>query len=1222
MSIPKKELPYGVVDQFTDQQKKALDLQRNLIVTAGAGSGKTTILVERYFQILLTHPDISVHNILAFTFTEKAASEMKQRIVELIYRHFNTNPKLQERLFKIIKTISEIQISTIHAFCTKILKENFLQIQLNPDFRIAMKPEIDELLYRIFWKFFYSYRPDSQHNSELSFAALRELDFSKTRSLFYDIYYRRAIYSPFIETYSKMNPDDLVNKWEKIKVNYYENLLRPLIEDAEIYENIKILLNELRFIKNKSAEDLSYALKNLLNSQSDSFSQKIQPTIDLLNTIYNKDSTLTQHHVNNVSKCDPTVQASFNFIVEKSQSLHSSLIPDADDGNESSQFSRVMCGLSHLLNIFLQQVEEEKDRQQILDFDGLLIKTRNLLKNSPEILDNLQRQYQWILVDEFQDTDLIQNEIIQLLCTDQNNIFFVGDPKQSIYGFRQADVGIFQEQLENIQTQKTNHFPFTDQQTNQILFSSEKENKGVIELPDNFRSSRSLIQFYNYLFERVLKIETDFDVDFKALSYPGLIKGENSSRIELRLINCEGKYNLTQYIPFEIYHIIEIIKSIVGKQKIYNPEISQWEFVDYEDIAILTRDRRHWSDLSHALQVAEIPFETYQGSGFFQTQEVQDIYYILKSITDPEDNFALIASLRSPYIGVSDVGLFYLSQCQGENYNEKLKHLQAYFQGAEINDCFQKDFSNFLQEQNITLTMNADDRHAINWAAELFPRWHPTAHRGEYSLLLNQVIETLNIPAVLQSEEFSKQKIANLNKLLQFTYGYEQKSSGRITDFLNIFFRLMKETLPEGEATIYFEGGNQVTILTIHSAKGLEFPVVILPFLETKFKFKEDIYYHKNKGMFFQLRHKSEIKSFIGNYFNKITELQTIAEEKRLFYVAATRARDHLFFVGASQIDKTPTNCFLNFLLSRLKIDPSKIDPGEVTLKEKFGFHIIRHEITEDSSSPTFTPAETKAIPAIEDKLLDPETLLKYSHKIQLPIQTGEYSVTQLMIYEENPDRYIYYHYFKNGVIYPPNLVEEYSDEPGGLWWGTLVHKSLENFHKRAPAEDAVFVEKLINQFRVPENEIPSLQPELLAVLTQFRNSKIGKHLLKCEQQSEVRIVNKFSNGILVGIIDRIFQNENAVWEVLDFKTNRISKTELTSLVKKYTSQISYYALLLANLFPHQKIYPVRLYFLSIDEEYYREFAPEEIEEITPKAEDTIKKIQKLEEEFFGLVLS
>jgi ATP-dependent helicase/nuclease subunit A len=371
--------------------------------------------------------------------------------------------------------------------------------------------------------------------------------------------------------------------------------------------------------------------------------------------------------------------------------------------------------------------------------------------------------------------------------------------------------------------------------------------------------------------------------------------------------------------------------------------------------------------------------------------------------------------------------------------------------------------------------------------------------------------------------------------------------------------------------------------------------------------------------MSFKLKHKNETKSFIGNYFNKVNKLQTIAEEKRLFYVASTRARDHLFFVGASNTEKISNNCFLEFLLNRLEINPANSDSPEIKLREKFGFHILRHLISEESEEPKFSRIEHKPVTDSETKFPDNETISKYYQKISFSLQAGEYSVTQLMIYEENPERYIHYHYFKNGIIYPPNLVEDYTDEPGGLWWGTLVHKALENFQKRDSSEDPIFVEKLINQFRIPENEILHLKKELLELLKKFRSTKIGKHLLSCEQQSELRTTYQFPNGNLLGIMDRIFKNENGIWEVLDFKTNRISKNELSSLIKKYTPQISYYAFLLANLFPQQKTFPVQLYFLSIDEAYIREFTSEEIKEIGPKAESTIKKIQELEENFFGI---
>jgi ATP-dependent helicase/nuclease subunit A len=1220
--------------QFTEQQKKALDLQRNLIVTAGAGSGKTTILVERYFKILLAHPETSVQNILAITFTEKAASEMKQRIVEKIYDQFRNNPKLQERLFGIIKSISEIQISTIHAFCSRVLRDNLFKTQLTPDFRIALQPEIDELLNRVFWRFFYSYNPDSKEELDLSFTALRDLDINDIKKIFSNVYYRRAIVNSFLVKYSKMKPEDLAGEWSLFRKEYYETLLRPFVGDRDVIESVELVKNGLVF-GNKTAKKLAVASQNFLNTQNSSLEERITHTIELFNELYTKQGSPGKLHLNNIEKCKADVRQAFETLIERSQPLVKAFIEGNDDGGESLYLAEAMCGLSHLLSLYIKKVDEEKRRQQILDFDDLLIISRDLLKSSPETLDNLQQKFQWILVDEFQDTDAVQSEIIKMICTERNNVFYVGDPKQSIYSFRQADVSIFQEQLENIQSQPTEKLSFVGD-ANEILFSSARENKGVIELPHNFRSRPSLIGFYNYLFEKVFERESvydlvyDFDVDFSTLSSPGLIPKKYPGRIGLHLINCEDKLKVEEYSPFEISAVIDMIKSLVGRERKYNPENGEWENVHYSDIAILTRDRKQWTQLTHDLQVAEIPFETYQGSGFFQSREVQDVYYLLKAISDPEDDFAFLASLRSPNIGVSDAGLFYLSRCRGGNYNERLQSISAYLRGGDIDNCFMKEFIDFLKKKNIRLEINEADRDALNWAAELLPRWNLSAHRGEYSLLLNEIIETLNIKAVLQSDEFGKQKIANLNKLMQFTYDFEKKSSGRITDFLEIFRGLMQGTLKEGEATLYFEGGDQVKILTIHGAKGLEFPVVILPFLEKGFLFEEDIHYQKNMGMFFKLQKKRKTGAFISNYFSKMNKLQTIAEEKRLLYVAATRTRDHLFFIGASGVFRETEKSYLGFVLSALGIDPTEIQSSESVLKEKFGFEVSRHKVNAFSQIPF--PTEAKSEPAQKEaeglpaECSNIDELLKYSQRLLSPIEAGEYSVTQLMIFEEDPDRYIHYHYFKNGVIYPPNLVEEYTDlsagqagEHGGLWWGTLVHKALENFHKRSESEDAVLVQKLINQFRIQENEIQSLRDGLIEVLSRFRKTKTGQHLLKCEQQSEVRIVKRFTSGQLLGIVDRIFRNESGMWEVLDFKTNRIAITELPSLVKKYTTQISYYAMLLASLFPQQKTYPVRLYFLSIDEEHQTEFEPEDIGEISSRAEAAIKKIQIAEEIFFGV---
>ncbi|MFQ5585061.1 MAG: UvrD-helicase domain-containing protein, partial [Calditrichia bacterium] len=249
---------------LTPQQRKALDLKRNLIITAGAGSGKTTVLVERYLSILLNNPSASVHNILAITFTEKAAAEMKERIVEKIYKYFEEEPSLRARLFEIIKIIPDTQISTIHSFCRRILNEYALYGRYNPDLKLINSPELDNLLIRVFWDFFYSYNPGKENNSALHDFALRQIGIENLKRLFIQAYSQRAKIGAFLREYSQMTPEMLIRQWQQLKESYHRKLFQPFWDNSQITAHLNTLLSALQSGTGKTKNFLA-AIRNYLD---------------------------------------------------------------------------------------------------------------------------------------------------------------------------------------------------------------------------------------------------------------------------------------------------------------------------------------------------------------------------------------------------------------------------------------------------------------------------------------------------------------------------------------------------------------------------------------------------------------------------------------------------------------------------------------------------------------------------------------------------------------------------------------------------------------------------------------------------------------------------------------------------------------------------------------------------------------------------------------------
>lgn len=1219
--------------QLTEQQHKALDLNRHLGVTAGAGSGKTTVLVQRYLKILLSRKDTSVRNILAITFTDRAAQEMKQRIHQALLELFEAEPALRPRIFEILKEFSQARIQTIHSFCSTVLKEQTLLSHFDPDFQIVRRTQIRGLLQQVFWAFFFQYSGKENPGEIFRLQALRHLDVAGLKNNFYTTYYRRNSLLPFLETYRSISPEKLISRWEAVRQEYYEALFYPLWNLPGLPSLLSHILSGVGTVTGKSAQKLSEQLKEFAEQIGKNNSgDRIECTIQLLNLLFTQQRTPRKQLRDAIAKAGGPAETAYSKLLEVAQSLVGGILEDQAGPGQVRTFAEFICGLSDLLVSFLNEVDRVKKSLSVVDFDDLLWETLQLLRIHPEVLRTLRHQYAWILVDEFQDTDAVQSEIIGMLARNSAgtsevaaNLFIVGDPKQSIYGFRQADVTLFGEFLKWIQQQKTESIPFQAEKNSGELPSRQTERRGVIPLPDNFRSSPVLITFFNVLFERLFRRESVFDVHYSGLKAGRKSPKEVSSQIQMELVVYPNSFKKADYLPYELNALVQQIRRVVGKSGLQVLDTSTDKpFLRpacYGDIAILIRERNKLPQMETALRQAAIPYDVYRGVGFFQTSEVQDIYYMLKAISDPEDNFAMISVLRAPYLGLSDSTLLFLSQCRGENYLEKLRRLaQVSEQQPPWHQIFNERFAHFLETHNLPVQIRQEEFANMRTLVRNFPRWQVLANRARFSQLLNDILTQFNIAAVLRTEEHGKQKSANLVKLTQFVYDFEQRESGHFFDLLELLRESVAGDSEEGEASLPESRENKIHIYTIHSVKGLEFPIVFLPFLEDNFNYREQIYFHKDTGILFPFKF-GKGKSFIQSYFSELNRQKIRAEEKRLLYVAATRARDHLFLIGATSQRGPSTSSYLGYILDSLSIELQPLILGEPLEITELGFRLQPTLVEEDTPPPEIVP---EAIPTefgpestAPSNEYAPSEIVSYLPSIQVPKIRGEYSPTQLMIFEEDPERFIHHYFFKNGVVIPPQVATEYQDESTGLWFGTLVHKALEKYHLRNEQEDAEYVDFMLDQLFVPAAEKEAVRSEALNVLRKFRSCALGEFLNSAPQRSEIRLTAQLSSGKLVGVLDRLYFGASGLWEALDFKTNRVDEQQLDGLVKKYQPQMEYYALLLSHVFPEQKTYPVRIFFLTSMKEHLMVFTPQQVRHISEKADKLIRKIQNLENTFF-----
>ncbi len=1191
--------------QLSDSQRKALDINRNLVITAGAGSGKTTVLVQRYLNLLIHQPALPVKNILAITFTEKAAAEMKDRIFNEINRQFATNRAFQGRLFEILNQLQEAQIFTIHSFCSQILRQFPVESEQNPEFAILSEVEMDELLNQVFRSFMLSFEPSGRPDEIYIMKALREYPVNRVREFFFTIYRNRAVIFEFLEAFHNESPEAVREFWEKTFLDFHRNILNDLSQNRQFWTDLHTLTS-IPVDGGSRADVIQKELLDLLQKMNEEEKEQIRSARGIISLLTKNDGGAYASVPGGKKNWGEEGVEIFRHLSSEAARYSSLFLPF--DPVTEKQFSEVISGLASLFTEMLQSTENMKKSLNVLDFDDLQIRTLALLQRHPEVRNYLRKQYQFILVDEFQDIDILQHHIIFFLVSDQlgtmdpNRLFIVGDPKQSIFGFRNTDVGLFHQMMGLIGEQQSDDRPILLPDEKEPISSSEMERKGIIELAHNYRSSSSLIRFFNRSFENIFRQETEFDVPFQQLQ-PGRkeFKQNGSSPVLTLMVEQDDTPEHLDIFLTQARQIAVTIHEITDPgngTNFFIPVDEGLRQIQYGDIAVLIRSRTHLAELEQTFRDVNIPYQTHKGIGFFQKPEIHDIFYVLKSISHPEDNFAFVSVLRSHYIGISDTTLFFLSQIQGKNYWEKTRKFSEYLNNMSHADkFFQPEFSEYLNETGHQIEVDPVEIDMLDTLTVLYQRWIPLAHSEKFTLLLDEILEHFNIRSLLAAQTDGDQKLANLDKLVHLVYEFEQSSSTLLADLLEILQKQISGETGEGEAVIMAEEEDKVKILTYHSAKGMEFPVIFLPYLEKGFQYGRQFFFDQTYGFAADLdrfRTDDSPPPFAYSFLQLRDRQKIQAEEKRLLYVAMTRARDYLFLVGAiKKSGKVPEPTYLHWILDSNESPSDLTDCNtqilnfpDLTVELKPATELLPEKISGEKKSGK----ETEPVPVLSHPL-------KYQDPLKIQPDHQVYTVTRLMIFGESRERYLNHYYLNEGEIPRLDTEEDFIDEPGGALWGSLVHNLLENFHLRNSDQDADRINQLLKSFPLPEGSDSSDLYSLLEnFIRKFRQSPFAQSIQKDEFMSEYPVDMRIDDFILRGIFDVLHRNKHGIWEVIDYKTNRVRGPETDSLMKKYEFQVRAYSLLLSGLFPAQSVYPVSLYFLEPDVLKRREFNLLEIE--------------------------
>lgn len=1119
--------------RLTPSQNDALNIEKHVCVTAGAGAGKTTVLVERYLKIL-REGNVTPREIVAITFTEKAAAEMKERIIEGLSGEARGQSNSLQRFRE---EMSTAPISTIHAFCSRILREFPFQAKVPANFSILQGIDQTLLLQQTAQKTLkdIATNADEEHRYKLTRLLHRYRSRQNLANLLFTMVDgRETIENQKQEIYNHQSNTEIRETWEQC-------IATELVVVGNQDEWIRCLNVVLEIARGPNAEEVR-ELTNQLAADRESgtaASARLRILAKIAVLITTAAGNIARMRFLGRSVDIIGLEAEIDFLVSATKKIRA--IPPL---NEDDSF---LIDTTRDLLILYERIQKAYQREKLsqgkLDYTDLQLETRALLQSNEEIRQKLIARYQYYMIDEYQDTNRLQSELVMLLTNELQsaNLFIVGDPKQSIYGFRGADVRVFEKTRQ------------------QII-----RNGGLdISLTENFRALRDVLGFINCFFDRLMgeESENEFEVPYECLIKARPV--DAAGAVEILLGKQEDK-------PVnESALIANRIKSLKAKG------------TKYGDIAILIRSRTYLPDIERALLEEGIPYLTIGGIGFYQRQEIYDIWNYLKFLDAPaESEVSLAAILRGPCFAVSDTELYEISQQQCENFWDKVQK--------------------YLEH-----TATASD--ALKIAIACLKKHCQIARRLPINQLILTIVNETGMIGTLKTGKQGAQRWANYQKLLDLarsrdseitpTEDVRHPESGQtLASFIKFLEVLIEEEPREGQAPIE-RSESAVNIMTIHAAKGLEFPVVILPCLERGAQTDREPFIDELLGIGFSPLNPDDgyVKSepSIVKFMKSRAKGKAEAEKKRLFYVGATRAADRLILSGTR--NRTAIN-FLKWLYEHLDI----AEQDALRLPVRLAVLCRDSEIAPTNNSPSSESFEL-SIPIIRkpEVITSGDEVSDESPQVEIPEHPdpaltpqpigAHFSVTELSNYARCPMRY----QLQNVLRFPPisalatdsdPLVDAESviSETDGTDWdgterGRAVHDILRQIRWQDDRERLdTLICRASQDYRLSAN---TLRTEV----TNFLDSELGKTALSASKTYTERLIRaELGKYIVAGGIDRIFKDETGLWQVIDYKTDQLRSDELTDRVAYYRPQMELYGWLVHKCYPDPSTVIVNLFFTAL----------------------------------------
>lgn len=1148
------------------------------------GSGKTAVLVERIINKVLNEK-INIDEILVVTFTNAAASEMRERILEAIYKKLDEEPE-NENLQKQITLLNKASICTIDSFCLEVVKNYFYELEnISPNFRIADTSEIELLKQEVIDDIF----EEKYENEDESFTKLINTytsyrDDSPLKELVLKIY-----------SYIQTNP--FPEKWLNEKIEKF-NLNNKLEEDFGKTVWGRVLLQEIKETVIDSILTLERIEKYLsVEPELEKFWQTIRNDLEQLEILKENTNSwdkayeicqnlefVTWPRKSSNLEIKEKAKEARNEIKEKLKSISLKILncTSKEANQDIYDMYEILKKLKNLIVEFKEEFSKRKKEKNIVDFHDIehfalkiLLKTDengNIFKT--EIAKKYEKKFKEVAIDEYQDSNLVQEYILTAI-SNNKNIFMVGDVKQSIYKFRQAMPELFLEKYENYKKKED---------------KKEKDNL-KIQLFKNFRSKENVLKFTNNIFQDIMSKQLG-DISYNEEEYLNLgtnyPKIEQNQKIEINVIQTkeienEEKTDIQENeeelqsdehiedIELEARFVANKIQELIEKKfQVYDKKKETYRDIEYKDIVILLRATSKSAPIyEQEILNSGIPVFSDSSQEYLDSIEIQTIMSLLKIIDNPIQDIPLVTVLRSP------IGKFTDNELIQIRLNDKKDNFYT---------CMQK--TTISSDQKLKNKIQSFLNNLDNWRKEqeylaldelIWKIYSDTGYYNYVSLMPNGILRQ-----------------ANLKMLFERAKQYESASFKGLYNFIHFIEKIHLSSGDLGAAKIISESENVVRIMSIHKSKGLEFPVVFLSSTGKQFNLidlNKSILLHQEMGIGVkyidyekQIQYDTLSKAAIKN---KIL-IETLSEEMRILYVALTRAKEKLIITGIERdYDKLLEK--MNQQLEQYPKQENKINPILLKKYKKYLDWILLVYLYEKENIKNFTElklynkaellkelvkqdkeeidiAEILENRKVEQEKLDKigkiiEKKYKYEDSSLIPNKT---TVTELKELSNKAIR-------KNVSFDSPKFIKNNMKERlTGAQKGTVLHLCMQKLEidKEYNFEE---VKRLINSLKEKEI-ITKLEAENVNInsIIKFTKSKIWEDLKNAKEIHKEEpfymtipakeIYNKeLEEKILVqGIIDLYYINSNNELVLLDYKTDYIEKDE-KELIQKYSNQLKLY---------------------------------------------------------------